>query len=227
MSTPAEEASPGTKPVEERHRLDEAKLDAWMRRKRRGLSRVRWRSAQFKGGQSNPTYQLSTPGETYVLRRKPLGKLLPSAHAVDREFRVISALHSDRLPGGQALRAVRRRRASSARGSTSWTWSRAACSGTRPCPAVRAGRAPRDLHAARSRRSRDLHNIDHETIGLGDYGKPGNYIARQVDRWTKQYKRLRDRAHPGDGPADRVAAEDRAGAGPRPRSSTATTASTT
>ena len=92
MSTPGEEAFAGTKPVEERHRLDEAKLDAWLRQNVEGYRGplTLW---QFKGGQSNPTYKIETAAGSYVLRRKPLGKLLPSAHAVDREFRVISALY--------------------------------------------------------------------------------------------------------------------------------------
>jgi len=82
----------GTKDVAETHKFDEAKLAAWMQANVAGYQgplEVR----QFKGGQSNPTYQLLTPKQKYVLRRKPPGKLLPSAHAVDREFRVISALH--------------------------------------------------------------------------------------------------------------------------------------
>ena len=88
MSEPAEidaqEAFSGTKPVEERHRIAEAALTRWLADNVAGFScplEVR----QFKGGQSNPTYQLITPAKKYVLRRKQHGKLLPSAHAVDRE----------------------------------------------------------------------------------------------------------------------------------------------
>ena len=87
----AAELFTGTKPVVESHKFDEAKLAAWMEANVEGYQgplEVR----QFKGGQSNPTYQLVTPNKKYVMRRKPPGKLLPSAHAVDREFRVISAL---------------------------------------------------------------------------------------------------------------------------------------
>ena len=92
-----EEANTGTKAVAESHRFDEAALDAWMRANVEGFAgplEVR----QFKGGQSNPTYQLITPGKKYVLRRKPPGKLLPSAHAVDREYKVISALGPTGFP---------------------------------------------------------------------------------------------------------------------------------
>ena len=85
MTTPQFDQFVGTKPVEERHRFDEAALAAWMRTNVstfRGALQVE----QFKGGQSNPTYRLTAEGQHYVLRRKPPGKLLPSAHAVDREY---------------------------------------------------------------------------------------------------------------------------------------------
>jgi len=88
----AQELFTGTKQVAESHRFDEAKLAAWMEAHVDGYEGP-LEVSQFKGGQSNPTYQLITPHHKYVMRRKPPGKLLPSAHAVDREFRVISALH--------------------------------------------------------------------------------------------------------------------------------------
>ncbi len=87
----------GTKDVEERHRFNEASLDTWMRENVEGYSGS-LQVSQFKGGQSNPTYRLDTPGRSYVLRRKPFGKLLPSAHAVDREYKVITALHAQGFP---------------------------------------------------------------------------------------------------------------------------------
>src|SRR6476620_9321690 len=92
-----EQLNTGTKPVAESHRFDEAALERWMQANVEGYAgplEVR----QFKGGQSNPTYQVITPGKKYVMRRKPPGKLLPSAHAVDREFRVISALYPTGFP---------------------------------------------------------------------------------------------------------------------------------
>ena len=92
----------GTKPVAESHKFDESRLDAWMKTNVEGFEgplEVR----QFKGGQSNPTYQLITPGKKYVMRRKPPGKLLPSAHAVDREYRVITALYPTGFPGRRDL----------------------------------------------------------------------------------------------------------------------------
>src|SRR5215470_14992961 len=87
----------GTKPVEERHRLDEAALTRWLEANVEGFAGPLTVN-QFKGGQSNPTYQLVTPARKYVLRKKPSGKLLPSAHAVDREYRVISALYPTGFP---------------------------------------------------------------------------------------------------------------------------------
>ena len=93
----AEDVFSGTKPVEERHRFDEARLAEWMSGNVSGYQGPLTVS-QFKGGQSNPSYRLDTPGQSYVLRRKPFGKLLPSAHAVDREFRVISALYPTGFP---------------------------------------------------------------------------------------------------------------------------------
>jgi hypothetical protein len=92
-----EQLNTGTKPVAESHRFDEDALHCWMTANVAGYAgplEVR----QFKGGQSNPTYQLITPNKKYVLRRKPPGKLLPSAHAVDREYKVITALGTTGFP---------------------------------------------------------------------------------------------------------------------------------
>ena len=91
----------GTKEVEERHRINEANLDGWMREHVEGYQGP-LTVLQFKGGQSNPTYKLETPARSYVMRRKPFGKLLPSAHAVDREFRVIAALGKQGFPVAKA-----------------------------------------------------------------------------------------------------------------------------
>jgi aminoglycoside phosphotransferase (APT) family kinase protein len=175
----------GTKPVEERHRIDEARLDAWMRdnvEDYRGPLTV----SQFKGGQSNPTYRLDTPQRAYVLRRKPFGKLLPSAHAVDREYRVITALHGAGFPVarsyglctddgviGAAFYIM-----SMVEGRIFWD-------GTLPGiePAER-----RAIYESEIRTLARLHQYDPTAIGLADYGKPGNYFARQIDRWTKQYR---------------------------------------
>ena len=98
----AQDLNSGTKPVDPRHAIDEAKLAIWLEANVEGYAgplEVR----QFKGGQSNPTYQLVTPAKKYVLRRKPPGKLLPSAHAVDREYKVISGLNKADFPVAKNL----------------------------------------------------------------------------------------------------------------------------
>ena len=87
----------GTKPVEERHRIDEMRLDGWMREHVEGYAGP-LTVLQFKGGQSNPTYRIDSPSGVYVLRRKPFGVLLPSAHAVDREYAVIAGLYPTGFP---------------------------------------------------------------------------------------------------------------------------------
>jgi aminoglycoside phosphotransferase (APT) family kinase protein len=175
----------GTKDVEERHRLNEASLDAWMKANVEGYKGP-LTLLQFKGGQSNPTYQVNTPGVSYVLRRKPFGKLLPSAHAVDREYRVITALHkadfaAPRTFGycaddgviGSAFYVM-----AMVKGRVFWN---------QRLPAMtREERWP--IYVAEIETLAKLHNYDPEKIGLGDFGRAGNYFARQVDRWTKQYR---------------------------------------
>jgi aminoglycoside phosphotransferase (APT) family kinase protein len=180
-----EQANTGTDVVPEGQRFDEAALDRWMKANVAGYGgplEVR----KFKGGQSNPTYQLITPGRKYVLRRKPPGKLLPSAHAVDREYRVITALHPTGFPVAKTYGLC-------TDDSVIGTWfyimdmveGRILWDQTLPPyePAERNA-----IFRAKIKTLADLHNTDHVKIGLEDYGKPGNYMGRQVDRWTKQYK---------------------------------------
>ncbi|MFN3511720.1 MAG: phosphotransferase family protein [Phenylobacterium sp.] len=180
-----EQLNTGTKPVAETHRFDEAALEAWMRANVEGYEgplEVR----QFKGGQSNPTYQLVTPGKKYVLRRKPPGKLLPSAHAVDREYKVITALYPTGFPVArtyglctdEAVIGTMFYVMDMVEGRILWDQQLPQYE-----PAER-----RAIFTAKIQTLADLHNTDYEAIGLGDYGKPGNYMGRQVDRWTKQYK---------------------------------------
>ena len=180
-----EAANSGTKDVADSHRFDEAALTTWMQANVEGFEgplEVR----QFKGGQSNPTYQLITPSKKYVMRRKPPGKLLPSAHAVDREYKVITALYPTGFP-------VARSYGLCTDDAVIGTWfyimdmveGRILWDQTLPAyePAERFA-----IFKAKIETLADLHTTDHEAIGLGDYGKPGNYMGRQVDRWTKQYK---------------------------------------
>lgn len=175
----------GTKPVDERQRFDEAALDAWMRAHVEGYEGP-LSVSQFKGGQSNPTYRLDTPGRAYVLRRKPVGNLLPSAHAVDREFRVISALHGQGFPVAKPYALCED---AGVIGSMFYVMSmvegRSFWDGSLPGQSPEQRRA---IYESEIATLAALHNIDHEAIGLGDYGKPGNYFGRQIERWTKQYR---------------------------------------
>ncbi len=180
-----EQLNTGTKEVAESHRFDEARLAAWMQANVEGYEgplEVR----QFKGGQSNPTYQLVTPNKKYVMRRKPPGKLLPSAHAVDREYKVISALYATGFPVARSYGLCTDEEVigtmfyvmDMVEGRILWDQQLPQYE-----PAER-----RAIYMAKLKTLADLHNTDHEAIGLGDYGKPGNYMGRQVDRWTKQYR---------------------------------------
>ena len=111
-----QQAFTGTKEVAAALRLDAAKLEQYLAAQIKALP-ARSSVKQFKGGQSNPTYLLETPARRYVLRRKPPGKLLPSAHAVDREYRVIRALHGQGFPGRRTVCSIARTRVSPARRS--------------------------------------------------------------------------------------------------------------
>ena len=180
-----EAANSGTKAVAESHRFDEAKLLAWMQTHVEGFHgplEVR----QFKGGQSNPTYQLITPSKKYVLRRKPPGKLLPSAHAVDREYKVITALYPTGFPVAKSYGLC-----TDDGVIGTWFYVMDMVEGRILWDQTLPQYEPAERHAifmAKINTLADLHNTDHEAIGLSDYGKPGNYMGRQVDRWTKQYK---------------------------------------
>lgn len=175
----------GVKPVEERHRFDEAALARWLDGHVEGFSGP-LDVHQFKGGQSNPTYRLDTPERAYVLRRKPFGPLLPSAHAVDREFRLISALATTGFPVPRAYALCEDPGVIGAMfyvmqavdGPVYWD-------GALPgmTPAER-----RAVYEAMISTLARLHQTDFEALGLSDYGRPGNYFARQVERWTNQYR---------------------------------------
>jgi aminoglycoside phosphotransferase (APT) family kinase protein len=175
----------GTRPVEERHRIDEISLDRWMGEHVEGY-RGPLVVLQFKGGQSNPTYRLDTPGCSYVMRRKPFGKLLPSAHAVDREFRVISALGKQGFPVAKAYAlCVEDIVIGAAFYIMSMEEGRVFWDPTLP---TQTPEARHKIFTSKIEALGQLHNFDPEKIGLGDFGRPGNYFARQVDRWTKQYR---------------------------------------
>ncbi|MEZ6023574.1 MAG: phosphotransferase family protein [Hyphomonadaceae bacterium] len=175
----------GVKPVEERHKLDEAALEAWLQQNVEGYAGPLTIN-QFKGGQSNPTYQLVTPNKKYVLRKKPAGKLLPSAHAVDREFRVISALYPTGFPVARPYALCDD---DSIVGAMFYVMEmvegRVLWNGALPeLPREERSRIYQNKIATLAK----LHTTNYAAIGLSDFGKPGNYFARQIDRWSKQYK---------------------------------------
>ena len=164
--------------------FDEARLAEWMAANVAGFTGP-WTVRQFNGGQSNPTYRLTTPGQNYVLRRKPPGILLKSAHAVDREYKVITALHAAGFPAPRTFGLC-------ADDSVIGTWfyimdcvdGRVIWDTTFPD----VDRADRPAYFdAMNATIAQLHSFDPAAIGLGDFGKPGNYFARQIGRWSRQY----------------------------------------
>jgi aminoglycoside phosphotransferase (APT) family kinase protein len=174
----------GVKPVEERHRIDAGRLEDFLKKRLEGF-RGPLQIEQFKGGQSNPTYRITAGGKRYALRRKPPGKLLPSAHAVDREFKVIQALHSVGFPVARpyvlceddAVIGTAFYVMDCVDGRILWDQSLPGMS--------RAER--RAIWEELNRVIALLHSIDYKAVGLADFGKAGSYIERQVGRWSKQY----------------------------------------
>ena len=164
---------------------DTSALDAWASARLKGYvgpSQAR----KFADGQSNPTYLIATPGARYVLRRKPPGKLLRSAHMVEREYRALAALAASGFPAPRALALCEDE---SVVGSVFYLmshidgrifWDPAMPGSTRE---ERAG-----VYDAMNEALARLHAIDVAAAGLGDYGKPGNYFARQLQRWSEQYR---------------------------------------
>jgi aminoglycoside phosphotransferase (APT) family kinase protein len=142
---------------------------------------------KFAGGQSNPTFKLTAGGRHYVLRRKPPGELLKSAHAVDREFRVISALQGTEVPVPRTYVLCEDE---DVIGSMFFVMEylegRILWDPTLPEARDNAERAA--IFDSMNATMAAMHNVDVDAVGLSDYGRPGNYFARQVDRWTKQYR---------------------------------------
>jgi aminoglycoside phosphotransferase (APT) family kinase protein len=184
MSQP--EANTGTKPVAEQHAFDTAVLEAHLRSSLPGFAGP-LTVEQFKGGQSNPTYKLLTPQRAYVMRSKPgpAAKLLPSAHAIEREFTVMRALACSDVPVPQMLLLCEDESVIGRafyvmeyiEGRVLWDQS---------LPAFdRGGRG--EIYDEMNRVIAALHSVDPTAVGLSGYGKPGNYFERQIGRWTKQY----------------------------------------
>jgi aminoglycoside phosphotransferase (APT) family kinase protein len=174
----------GTREVRDLHRFDANRLADYMRSHVEGFH-GQLAVTQFRGGQSNPTYLLESSSGKYVLRRKPPGKLLKSAHAVDREFRVISALYAAGFPvprpyalcTDEAIIGTIFFIMEFVDGRIFWDLD---LPGMDP-------EERRTIYDNANQTIADLHNFDVSNIGLEDYGKPGNYFARQISRWTKQY----------------------------------------
>lgn len=185
MAIDRQQAFSGTKEAPPALRLDEARLSDYLAAHIDGFAGL-LTVKQFKGGQSNPTYLLETPTRHYVLRRKPPGKLLPSAHAVDREFRVISALYKQGFPVAEPLvYCADEKVAGTAFYVMSFAEGRVFWEPQMPGsdPVERAM-----LYDSMNETIARLHAFDPAGIGLSDFGKGENYVARQVDRWSKQYR---------------------------------------
>jgi aminoglycoside phosphotransferase (APT) family kinase protein len=174
--------------------LDTCALDKWASAHVAGY-RGPSRAEKFDTGQSNPTYRIETPSGLYVLRRKPPGKLLKSAHMVEREYRVLRALEGAGFPAPRALALCEDE---SVAGSVFYMmrhvegrifWDPALPGMTREERAA--------IYDAMNRTLAQLHAIDVAAAGLGDFGKPGNYFARQLQRWSEQYRSSETTVFPG------------------------------
>ena len=192
------EANTGTREVVERLRFDEAALAPWMEAHVAGFQGSLTVS-QFKGGQSNPTYRLDTPARSFVLRRKPPGKLLPGAHAVEREYRVMAALGGAGFPVPRVHGLCEDETVigtpffvmDMVKGRIVWE---------AHFPGLSRGDRAAHFDAMNATIAR-LHGFDPAAIGLADYGKAAGFVERQVARWSKQYL--------ADADAGRVPAMDR------------------
>jgi aminoglycoside phosphotransferase (APT) family kinase protein len=182
--TDVQEANAGTTAVREAHRFDEAALARWMDANVEGYAGPLTVS-QFKGGQSNPTYKLSTPGRNYVMRRKPPGQLLKGAHAVEREAQVLTGLGSASFPVPRVYGLC-----TDDAIVGSWFYVMEMIEGRifwdATFPDLSREERPAYFDAMNDTIAR-LHMVDYQAVGLGDYGKPGNYFARQISRWSRQY----------------------------------------
>jgi len=175
----------GTADTPDHLKFDEAALEAYMAANVDGYSGP-LSVQKFKGGQSNPTYLITTPSKKYVLRRKPPGKLLPSAHAVDREYKVMTALHAQGFPAPKTYSLCEDPEILGTaffimdfvEGRIFWDSS---------LPEV-TPEERRPLYNALVDTLADLHMVDYKKAGLEDFGKAGNYFERQIGRWSKQYK---------------------------------------
>ena len=174
----------GTKEVSENLKFDSNLLQEWINDNVVNSGDIE-KIEQFKGGQSNPTYKILTNKDSYVLRRKPPGKLLPKAHAVDREYKVITALNETDVPVPKTYGLCEDSSVVGTPfflmeyvdGTVYWDHMLPKCS-----PEER-----KLIFKNKNKVIASLHSVDYKKVGLEDYGKSGNYVARQVNTWTKQY----------------------------------------
>jgi len=176
----------GTRAVPQAQAFDEHALAAWLTQHLPGFVGP-MRVESFKGGQSNPTYKLITPGQTYVMRSKPgpVAKLLPSAHAIEREFAVMTGLAGTDVPVPQMLYLCEDESVigrafyimSFMAGRIFWDQS---------LPGLTRQQRG-EIYNEMNRVMAALHSVDYVAAGLANYGKPGNYFERQIGRWSKQY----------------------------------------
>jgi len=177
-------ANSGTREVSERLRFDERALEAWLEAHVPGFAGP-LAVSQFKGGQSNPTYKLDTPAASYVLRRKPPGKLIPSAHAVEREFRVLTALGAEDFPVPRVHALCED---DSVIGTAFYVMDMVPGRIVWEAQFPGLEREERTAHFdAMNATIARLHGFDPQALGLGDYGRASGFVERQVVRWSKQY----------------------------------------
>jgi aminoglycoside phosphotransferase (APT) family kinase protein len=199
MKATQQDANAGTRSIRPELRFDEASLARWMSSNIEGFSGP-LTIQQFNGGQSNPTYKLVTPARTYVLRRKPPGPLVKGAHAVEREATVLSALHSVGFPVAHVYGLCIDDTVIG-----TWFYVMEMIEGRifwdAALPDVSHDQRPRYFDAINETLAQ-LHLVDYASIGLVDYGRPGNYFERQIRRWSAQYNADRDAGR--DGNMDRL-----------------------
>ncbi len=193
----------GTKEVVESHRFDEKKLEAYLAERIEGFQ-TPMEVRQFKGGQSNPTYKLITPNRNYVLRRKPPGKLLPSAHAVDREYRIIAALHPTGFPVAKPYLLCEDE---SVIGTIFYVMD---CVEGRiywgPLLPDQTPKQRSEIYDAMNETFARLHNIDWEKLGSAGL-RQARKLCRAAGRALDQaVQGVRNRAYSRNGKADRMAA---------------------
>ena len=184
MTETRQDVFSGTREVKERHRFDVASLERYLRDHIGGFDGA-LAVREFRGGQSNPTYLLEAGGSRYVLRRKPPGHLLPSAHAVDREYRILTALADTPVPSPRTHCLCTDE---SVIGT--WFFVMEHVEGRVIWEPLMPGFTPAERTAVWQSMVETLaalHAVDWAARGLADFGRPGNYFARQISRWSKQY----------------------------------------